>query len=120
MKDEVLKNLTDALDASKYVKEFTRDITFEDYQNDELLKSAVERKFEIVGEALNRIKKIDASILERISEWRDIIGFRNNLAHCYESIDHTLVWSIVEEDLDALLTDISSVIKASEGRSQKI
>jgi len=110
MTDEVRKYLFDALEASKYAKEFTKDKSFEEYTNDELVKSAVERKLEIAGEALNRIKKKDLESLDKIREWRDIISFRNNLAHSYEHINHTLVWSILQDDIDELISDLSKVL----------
>jgi uncharacterized protein with HEPN domain len=113
MTDEVRKYLFDALEASKYAKEFTKDKSFEEYAEDELLKSAVERKLEIVGESLNRIKKKDLKSLDKIREWRDIVAFRNNLAHSYDHINHTLVWSILHDDIDNLVSDLSKALNES-------
>lgn len=110
MDEAVAKFLYDALEACKSVQAFTRGKTFEGYKEDELLQAGVERKLEIVGEALNRIKQRDVAQLEKIREWRDIISFRNKLAHCYDHINQTLVWSIVEEDLDSLVSDLQDAL----------
>ena len=111
MDEHIPKFLFDALEACKHVQEFTFGKTFDQYKADELLKSAVERKLEIIGEALNRIKQRDHEQLVKIREWRDIIGFRNKLAHCYDHINPTLVWSIVVDDLDSLIHDLESALK---------
>lgn len=71
-----------------------------------MLRSAIERKFEIIGEALNRIQKAAPDVLSRIRNYRDIISFRNILSHGYDSIDDRIVWGIIEEELDPLAEDI--------------
>ncbi len=57
MKDEVLAHLYDIAQAARAVKTFVQDHTFDDYAAEEQLRSAVERKFEIMGEALNRLRR---------------------------------------------------------------
>lgn len=102
MDDEILKYLYDIKDAASAILKFVQDKTYDDYREDELLKSGVERKFEIIGEALNRLKRDNPKLLDRIRDHRSIISFRNILAHDYNSIDHTIVWGIVEENLGNL------------------
>ena len=111
MDEDIPKYLYDALKACQHVQEFTRGVSFDAYKSDELLKSAVERKLEIVGEALNRIKQRDLDQLRKIREWRDVIAIRNKLAHCYNHINPTLVWSIVVDDLKTLIQDLESALK---------
>lgn len=72
--------------------------------------SPVEMKFEIIGEALNRIKKESPEYFKKISDYRDIISFRNILIHGYHSIDDRIVWSIIEENLDRLLEDVDELL----------
>ena len=90
---------------------FVRSKTFDNYEQDELLRSGIERKFEIIGEALNRIRRDDPTLLDKIREHRNIVSFRNILAHGYDSLDNRIVWGIIEEDLGKLLTDVERLIE---------
>ena len=109
MKDDALAHLHDLLQAGRDVKTFVAGRTFDDYKADSLLRSAVERKFEIMGEALARIRRDDSAILASIRNHREIISFRNILIHGYDAIDDRIVWGVIEEDLDNLIEDIDSV-----------
>jgi uncharacterized protein with HEPN domain len=111
MKDEVLKHLHDVRDAADAIRRFVAGKTFDDYTNDELLRSGVERKFEIVGEALNRIQNDAPELLTRIRDHRDIISFRNILAHGYDSVDDQIVWGVIEEDLEQLLENVGRLLQ---------
>ncbi len=92
------------------VREFVDGMEFEDYLTDRRTQSAVERKFEIIGEALNRISRIDEELLEKIRDYRSIISFRNILAHGYDSIDERVVWGIIEADLNHLIEDAEKLV----------
>ena len=110
MKDDILKHLHDIREAAGAIARFVSGKTLDDYLHDELLRSGVERKFEIIGEALNRVKRDDPTLLSEIREHRNIVSFRNILAHGYDSIDDRIVWGIIEEGLDNLLEDVERVI----------
>ena len=111
MKDDVAAHLHDVLQAARAVKEFIAGKTFDDYSGDELLRSAVERKFEIMGEALTRIRRDDPDVLSRVREHRAIISFRNILIHGYDSINDRVVWDVIQENLGALIADILGLLK---------
>ncbi len=111
MRDEILKHLFDIKEAALAILQFVNNKSFEDYEQDELLRSGIERKFEIIGEALNRIKKEDAAILDNIRDYRNMVSFRNILAHGYDAIDNRIVWGIIEENLSNLLEDIERLSK---------
>lgn len=111
MKDEILSHLHDILQAGRAIKGFIAGCTFDQYSSDELLRSGVERKLEIIGEALNRIKRDEPELLQQIREYRDIISFRNILVHGYSAIDDRIVWGIIEEDLDSLLKDVDNLLQ---------
>ena len=114
MKDDILKHLHDIREAALAISRFVNGKTFDDYIHDELLRSGVERKFEIIGEALNRIRRDDPSILDKIREHRNIVSFRNILAHGYDSIDDRIVWGIIEEDLGNLLEDVEGLTENAD------
>ena len=77
---------------------------FEQYTVDLKTKSAIERQLGIIGEAVKKIKEINPS--ELVQYHSDIIGFRNILIHNYDSIDDSVVWSIIKKDLAPLKEDI--------------
>lgn len=117
MKDEVLAHLHDIARAGKALKSFVAGCTFDHYISDEQLRSAVERKFEVMGEALNRIRRDDPNVLQRIRQHRDIISFRNILVHGYDAIDDQIVWSVIEDDLDNLLEDVGALLPEDQNRT---
>ena len=102
MAPEARKFLWDALRASDFVAEFTDGRSFEDYAADPMLRSAVERQFEIVGEALAQLGKLDPALAGGIPDLRRIVGFRNILAHGYSAVDDRVVWGVVEGNLPSL------------------
>lgn len=72
-----------------------------------MLSSAVERQFEILGEAVKRVRDKDEEFLETaITGWRGAISFRNILAHGYDHLDDEIIWGIVEGDLPILIESI--------------
>ena len=91
MDNELMDLFEDMLSEAASIKEFTIKHTFETYKDDKKTRFAVERCFEIIGEALNRIGKIDRSILEAIRNYREIISFRNLLAHGYDHVEDKIV-----------------------------
>ena len=107
MEAEIQKWLFDAHQASLFIQEFLKEKEFEDYHNNLMLSSAVERQFEILGEALKRIRdKNEAFLEESIVGWRGAISFRNILAHGYDYIDSEVVWGIIEDDLPDLIRSL--------------
>ncbi len=110
MKDETRESLEDILNEASDIKEFTEGKGLEQYSKDRLLKAGVERKFEIIGEAMNRIKTHDVDVLENIRNYRSIISFRNILAHGYDIIEDKVVWGIVENGLNTLIEDIQKLL----------
>ncbi len=110
MDERVSEALQDVLEQALDIREFTLGMTFQTYKTDRKTQAAVERKFEIIGEALNRISRKDPDRLEPIRDYRNIISFRNILAHGYDSVDVRVVWGIIENDLDHLIEDVQRLI----------
>jgi uncharacterized protein with HEPN domain len=94
--------LWDAREAAELIGAITDGKTFEEFDRDVVLRSAVERQFEIVGEALAQLARLDPALAERIPDLREIIGFRNLLIHGYALVDRARVWQVVEGNLPQL------------------
>jgi len=112
MKDDARKNLVDILQTAEEIETFVRGMDFKTYQNSPVTQRAVERDFEIIGEALSRIRRIDEELLEKISEYDRIIGFRNILIHSYDVVDEMIVWKAVENHLPILIKEIQDLLDA--------
>ena len=110
MKPEIQENLQTVIEQGRLIQSFVNGISFEDYLSDEKTRLAVERSFEIIGEALNRAYKLDPDTIDSITDYRKIISFRNILAHCYDSIEDRIVWGVIEESLPSLLSDAVNLI----------
>lgn len=84
--------------------------TVEQFNADIVLHSAVERKFEIVGEALAQLARSDAELAVQIPQLREIVAFRNFLIHGYAVIDRNRVWEIVRDDLPNLRATLDELL----------
>lgn len=111
MRHEVEKYLYDIRNAASLLRDFTRGRSFEDYQSNVMLRAAVERQFEIVGEAVSQLAKIDEETASKITEYQRIIAFRNVLIHGYADVDDQIVWGVVTKDLPKLARDIEKLIE---------
>ena len=89
---EARKYLYDIQQACQKIQRFTRNRSLKDYQGDEMLRSAVERQLEIVGEALNQLLRVDPDLSTSISQARRVVGLRNRLIHGYTDIANDIVW----------------------------
>lgn len=99
---EASKYLWDAREAADRIARFTAGKNFQDYLAEEILRAAVERQFEIIGEALSNLRKIAPDVAASISDLARIIAFRTILIHGYATVDNKLVWGVVEADLPKL------------------
>jgi uncharacterized protein with HEPN domain len=91
--------------------EFVNSMDLLHYKSNELVKSAVERRFINIGEALNRLKQIDVETFNSIPDGQRVIGFRNILVHGYESVSDELVWEIVNERILPLRNTCEQLLK---------
>jgi len=99
---DIRKYLFDITEACELLVQFTAGKSFPDYAVDPMLRSAVERQFEVIGEALGQALRLDPSLSSRINNTGRIIAFRNRLIHGYASIANEVVWGILESNLPAL------------------
>lgn len=110
MQHEAKKYLEDIARAAELIERFRAGKTFADYLEDPMLRAAVERQFEIIGEALVQLRKRDAATAERIGEYARIVAFRNILIHGYANVDDLLVWGIADSKLAALRRDVAALL----------
>ena len=96
------------------VNDFILGRTFDQYLNDLLLRSAVERQLRIAGEALARLREIDPATAGQITNLASVVGFRNILAHGYATVSDEVVWTVatihapeLARKLHALIPDIA-------------
>ncbi len=111
MQLETKKILEDIRLAAAHILDFTSGKTFDDYADDEMLKSAAERQFEIIGEALNRLSKIDTETVSKISHFQRIVSFRNILIHGYDIVDNAVVWDVIQQDLPKLHRQVEDLLE---------
>ena len=111
MNKEVHKRLLDALIACGAIKQFLVGKTFEDYQTDLLLRSGVERQFEIVGEALHQAEVEDPDIQDVVPDLRLMVGMRNRINHGYHVVDNKVVWDTSQNDLPNLTNQLEAALK---------
>ena len=109
MDETSLKHYYDAREAARAIMSFAAGRTYDDYYRDEMLSSAIERKFEIINEDLARIRRKRPEDLSVIGDWPAIIGFRNILVHAYEHIEDSVVWGIVSGQLPRFLEQLESI-----------
>ena len=111
MRLESKKFLFDIMEAANRIGDFVRHKDFSDYEKDAMLRAAVERQFEIIGEALRRLLTEDPPTAARISDHARIVAFRNILAHGYAEVDDRIVWGIVESSLPGLLKQVDALLR---------
>lgn len=94
--------LADIDQAGSDIANFVEGMDTAAYMADARTQAAVERKFEIIGEAVNRLHEAHPELAKRIPRFRKIIDFRNLLIHGYEHIIPRRVWDYTEHDLPQL------------------
>jgi len=110
MPPEILKLLKDMQDAAADIAGFASNKSFDEFFSDKQLRMAVERGFEIVGEALSQLRKIDPLTAEGITDWQAIIGFRNVLIHGYGQVDHAKTWDILQTEVPILRRELDALM----------
>jgi uncharacterized protein with HEPN domain len=110
MQLELSKLLIDIRTALSEIQEFTDGMNLSSYRADSKCKAAVERKFEIVGEACTRTRDDFPETFEKVANGRHIIGFRNRLIHGYDSVDDGIVWDVLQTKLIDLLKDVEALL----------
>lgn len=109
--DRTPKTLEDIRDAASFVLEVAGGKTLDYYSGDRLFRQAIERNFEIIGEAVGRLARNDPKTARRMSEHERIVAFRNVLIHGYDLVDDDLVWDTIENKLPVLLAEVEALLE---------
>ena len=108
MSHDVKKYLFDVINAIELIQLFTSDVEdFFEFKKDLKTKSAVERQLILIGEAVNKAKKIDTDF--ELSHASQIISVRNRIVHSYDNIDDAIIWAIIKVHLNKLRAEISDL-----------
>lgn len=110
MRRETAKYLYDIQSAALRLQDFTSGKSFADYRNETMLRSAVEREFIVIGEAINQLARFDEASATMITGYERIIAFRNVLVHGYDSVEDRLVWGVLVSDLPTLARQVSALL----------
>jgi uncharacterized protein with HEPN domain len=114
MKDEAPKLLEDIRDAGAFVLQIVGDCTQEQYEQNRLARQAVERNFEIIGEAINRLSRVDPETAHLVGPVSRVVAFRNILVHAYDNIDHEIVWHVIQSELPQLVQAVTQLLTEAD------
>jgi uncharacterized protein with HEPN domain len=110
MQHDPLAWLADVCEAIDHITAFVQGRDFDGYLADTMFRSAVERQFEIIGEALNQFAGEAPDLGGRIPALRSAIAMRNALIHGYRSLEHETIWLTVHENLPALRAQVAALL----------
>ncbi len=110
MPPEALKLLVDIQSSLAEIREFTAGMDYAAYRIDAKCRAAVERKFEIIGEACTRLRDRFPDFYSKIESGPQIVGFRNRLIHGYDNVDDAIVWDIVTHKLPVLSLQVEALM----------
>lgn len=85
--------------------------SLDDLLKDRDLQAIVERRFEILGEALRRLERVNPAVFAQIPAARQAIGLRNIISHGYDGVDHRLLWDTMMVDLEPMRAAISALLR---------
>ncbi|KAA6344169.1 hypothetical protein EZS27_008184 [termite gut metagenome] len=112
MDSDIRERLHDMYESINSIEDYLgTERDFDVYTANKMLRRAIEREFEIIGEAMNKIDKKAPDI--QISSKRQIIGMRNRLIHGYYKIDNVMIWGVIDRHLPVLEEEISRILYES-------
>ena len=109
MQPKELGRITDIMDAVSSITEFTKDITFEEFNADKMRSLAVVRLFEIIGEASKGISEEVRALYPEVS-WKHMAGLRDVLIHAYHTVDNQVLWNIIDKEFKNLAINLKRIL----------
>lgn len=103
------KLLWDVLENCRAIVRYQQGSEFAEFQNDDKTQAAIERRLEIIGEGLRRLREIDEVLLsEKVPEYFKIIGLRNHIAHGYDSVELETLWDVSKNHIPPLIEKVEA------------
>ncbi|MEM3445757.1 MAG: DUF86 domain-containing protein [Thermoplasmata archaeon] len=109
MRRNLLDYLTDILNECTYLLQKSRNLSYQDFIEDDDLKRAFVRSLEVIGEAA---KKIPEEVRKEYPQipWREVAGMRDKLIHEYFGVNYRLLWNTVKNEIPILKEVISTIL----------
>lgn len=102
--------LWDVHEAAAAIRKFTAGLDVRAYEASDLVQAAVERKFEVIGEALGQLSRHFPELAQRIPDVPQIVAFRNQLIHGYATIRPATVWGVAHDSLPSLIETVTRLL----------
>jgi uncharacterized protein with HEPN domain len=116
MPPDIIGTLEDILEAAGFIEADTAGLAFDEFEADRRTRQLAERNFEIIGEAVNRLRRHAPDIAERISASNQAVALRNALIHGYDRINYSALWIAVQESLPVLRAEVETLLHEAEAR----
>jgi uncharacterized protein with HEPN domain len=110
MQRDALAYLRDVIEACDAIDSVLSGVEFDEYHATRPLRSAVEREFTIIGEAVVVLSRTEPRVFARITSGRRIVDFRNQLTHAYLHVDDRIVWLIARNDVAQLRAECEALL----------
>ncbi|HEY5168605.1 MAG TPA: HepT-like ribonuclease domain-containing protein [Thermoleophilia bacterium] len=102
--------LGDVVEACDAITSVLAGVEFDEYHATRMLRSAVEREFTIIGEAVVVLSRTEPQLFARITNGRRIVDFRKQLTHAYLQVDDRIVWLIARDDVPVLRAECEALL----------
>jgi uncharacterized protein with HEPN domain len=119
MRPETAKLLDDIYAEAVIIAEETAGESLGSYRENRRLRKAVERSFEIIGEAMRRLSQQDPETAKLITAHADIVAFRNVLIHGYDVLNQAKIWEVIQTSLPILTAEVESLLQEVEERTDR-
>ena len=110
--------LQDVAEACAAILSVLSGVESDEYLATRFLRSAVEREFTIIGEAVARLSRLDPMLFARLTNGRRIVDFRNQLAHDYAAVNHAVVWSIATSEVPVLRAECEAILAERDAEGE--
>ena len=102
--------IRDMLECIAKIKEYTNEMSFEDFQSDQKTIDAVLRNLEVIGEA---VRHVPTTIQESYADlpWAEIRAMRNIVAHEYFGVNLNIIWNTIKSNLPPIVEKLEEILE---------